>query len=211
MNLSKSIFRVPLLLLFTVVACVPKDAAYYVDEGAIDGNTYTSKEIGWTIEIPQGWNLKNTEQAQESAKNGLKAIEETVGTSVDYSSFKNLIGFEKDQFNMFLSTSEPFLLEYEGEWEENNALLKQVIFETYQNQGIPVDSSTSSIETVSGLDFVTYEFTIYGSAGEIILTQILYCRLINGYDFSVNLNFNNELDKAILLDAFRNSKFTINH
>ena len=72
-------------------------------------------------------------------------------------------------------------------------------------------TNTKSTETkiieIDGLEFHTYEFTIYSPEGDIILNQIMYSRLINGLDFGVNINNNNESDKKEMLDVWLNSKF----
>lgn len=202
-------------LLFTIIAgislsltsCGQVDPNKNIDEGKVEGNIYTSKEIGWTIEIPKGWTVIDKEKTQETNEKGLKAIEETIDGQVDYSGLKNLISFQKNQFNIFQSTSEPFELEYEGEWEENNAALKEIIYTTYLNQGIKTDSSATTVEKIDGLEFQTYSFTIYSPKGEVILKQIMFSRLINGFDFGVNINYNNDKDRDELLEVFRNSKF----
>lgn len=195
------------VLIMTMISCgqnIPKNS---VDEGIVEGNIYSSKEIGWTIEIPKGWTIIDKEKTEETAKKGLKAIEETIDEKVDYSEVKNLISFRKNKFNIFQSTSEPFEVEHEEEWEENNDALKKIIYSTYENQGIKVDSSATTIEKIDGLDFQTYNFTIYSRKGEIILKQMMLSRLINGFDFGVNLNYNNDKDRDELLKVFRNSKF----
>lgn len=190
-----------------LTSCGKTDPNKNVDEGKVERNLYTSGEIGWTIEIPKGWTVVDKEEKQAANEKGKKAIEETIKEDFDFSGLKNLIGFQKNQFNIFQSTSEPFELEYEGEWEENNSELKKILFATYKNQGIKADSSTTSIEKIDGLDFHTYSFTIYSPKGVVILKQLLFSRLINGYDFGVNLNYNNDKDRDELLRVFRNSKF----
>ena len=199
------------LLLFistlTLISCKPSDPNKNIDEGKVEGNTYTSQEIGWTIAIPDGWEVVDREKSEDMREKGTQALEETIEQEVDFSGVKTLIAFQKNQFNIFQSTSEPFKLEYEGEWEINNAAIKALIFETFVNQGIKADSSATSVETIDGLDFQTYSFTIYGPTGEVILNQILYSRLINGFDFAANINYNNEKDKETQLQAFRSSKF----
>lgn len=191
----------------TLISCKPSDPNKNIDEGKVEGNTYTSQEIGWTIAIPDGWEVVDREKSQDMREKGTQALEETIDQEVDFSGVKTLIAFQKNQFNIFQSTSEPFKLEYEGEWEINNAAIKALIFETFVNQGIKADSSATSVETIDGLDFQTYSFTIYGPTGEVILNQILYSRLINGFDFAANINYNNEKDKETQLQAFRRSKF----
>jgi hypothetical protein len=178
-----------------------------IDEGKVEGNIYTSQEIGWTIAIPTGWTLTEKAKLKEMNEKGLKVLEETIEESIDYSELKNLIAFEKNVFNNFQSTSEPFALEYDGEWEENNAAIKDVIYQAYVNQGIKVDSTATKIETIDNLDFQTYTFTIYGPEGNVILKQRLFSRLINGFDFGVIINYNNFRDGTELLNIFRKSKF----
>lgn len=190
-----------------IISCKPSDPNKNIDEGKVEGNTYTSQEIGWTIAIPDGWEVVDRDKSEDMREKGTQALEETIDQEVDFSGVKTLIAFQKNQFNIFQSTSEPFKLEYEGEWEINNAAIKALIFETFVNQGIKADSSATSVETIDGLDFQTYSFTIYGPTGEVILNQILYSRLINGFDFAANINYNNEKDKETQLQAFRSSKF----
>lgn len=205
--MNKTIFILTIGILSILTSCGKADPNKNVDEGKVERNLYTSGEIGWTIEIPKGWTVVDKEEKQATNEKGKKAIEETIKEDFDFSGLKNLIGFQKNQFNIFQSTSEPFELEYEGEWEENNSELKKILFATYKNQGIKADSSATSIEKIDGLDFHTYSFTIYSPKGVVILKQLLFSRLINGYDFGVNLNYNNDKDRDELLKVFRNSKF----
>ncbi|RAR48403.1 hypothetical protein [Flavobacterium lacus] len=205
--MKKLLFTIIVGISLSLTSCGQVDPNNNIDEGKVEGNIYTSQEIGWTIEIPKGWTVIDKEKTKETNEKGLKAIEETIDGQVDYSGLKNLISFQKNQFNIFQSTSEPFELEYEGEWEENNAALKEIIYTTYLNQGIKTDSSATTVEKIDGLEFQTYSFRIYSPKGEVILKQIMFSRLINGFDFGVNINYNNDKDRDELLKVFRNSKF----
>jgi len=62
-----------------------------------------------------------------------------------------------------------------------------------------------------GLDFYTYSFTIYTPDGSILLRQIIYSRLINGFDFGVNTNYTKDKYRDEILETWRNSKFKINN
>lgn len=193
--------------LILITSCVQRDPNKSVDEGTVENNTYTSSEIGWTIEIPKGWKVIGKDIKKRRTEKGLNAIQEVIDGEIDYSNLKDLIAFEKNRFNIFQSTSELFNLEYEGEWEENHAALKEIIYSTYLNQGIKVDSSSTTIEKIDNLDFHSYTFTVYGLKGEIILKQIIFSRLINGFDFGVNINYNNYKDRDEMLRVFKSSKF----
>ena len=178
-----------------------------IDEGKITENKYHSKEIGWTMEIPKGWNVTHKSVLEERTEKGLNAINETAGIEYDASGLKQLLNFQKNKFNIFQSTSEPFELEYDGEWEENNAGLKELIYNTYLQKGMKTDSTETKTVEIDGLKFQSYEFTIYSPKGDVILNQIMYSRLINGLDFGVNINYNNESDKKEMLNVWLNSKF----
>lgn len=205
--MKKILFTIITGISLSLTSCGQVDPNKNIDEGKVEGNIYTSKEIGWTIEIPKGWTVVDKEKTKETNEKGLKALEETIDGEIDFSGLKNLISLQKDQFNIFQSTSEPFELEYEGEWEENNAALKEIIYTTYLNQGMKSDSSATTIEKIDGLEFQKYSFTIYSPKGEVILKQIMFSRLINGFDFGVNINYNNDKDRDELLKVFRKSKF----
>ena len=203
----KQLYTITYIILLSFCSCGQIDPNKQIDEGKVENNIYSSKEIGWTIKIPENWKVISREQNEKYQEKGLDAVENMVDGNIDVSAMKNLIGFQKNQFNIFQSTSEPFEIEYEGEWEENNTGLKELIYNTYLQQGIKIDSTETKIVKIDGLDFHSYSFTIFGPKGEVILNQIIYSRLINGLDFGVNINYNNVSDKKVMLDAFLNSKF----
>ena len=199
--------KLTILLFLTVLMSCKTDPNEQIDEGKITENTYHSKEIGWTMDIPKGWKVTHKSVLDERTEKGLDALSETVGFEYDASQLKQLLNFQKNQFNIFQSTSEPFEVEYEGEWEENNHGLKDLLYNTYLEKGIKTDSTETKTVTIDGLEFISYGFTIYSKKGDVILNQIMYSRLINGMDFGVNINYNNESDKKEMLEAWLNSKF----
>ncbi|WP_299124987.1 hypothetical protein [uncultured Winogradskyella sp.] len=199
--------KLTILLFLTVLISCKTYPNKQIDEGKITESKYHSKEIGWTMEIPKGWNVTHKSILDERIEKGLDAINETAEIEYDASELKQLLNFQKDKFNIFQSTSEPFELEYDGEWEENNAGLKKLVYNTYQQRGIKTDSTETKTIKIDGLEFQSYGFTIYSPKGEIILNQIMYSRLINGLDFGVNINYNNESDKKEMLEVWLNSKF----
>lgn len=196
-----------LYIALSLNACKDKDPNSHIEEGVVKEDTYFSKEIGWSIDLPKDWDVVESDMQKKIQKKGLKAIQEANDIEVDVSGLKNLISFKKDQFNLFLSTSEPFELAYEGEWEENHEAVKDFITTTYAKNGIDYDESSTSIETIDGLEFKTFTFTLYDPNGKVLLKQAMYGRHINGYDFSVCINYNNDDDRDVMLKAFRNSKF----
>lgn len=196
-----------LLLCVALFSCGQGDGSgKKVDEGKIKGTTYHSDDIGWTISIPEGWTVVSEDQAEAGDQKGKEALEKATGQQFDMKNLKHLISFQKDQANTFAATTEPFKEETPGEYTEHKHALNGMIYQTYANEGIATDTSSGS-ETIGGLEFNTFYITIRDADGKELLNQILYSRLINDYDFVVNLNYNNPADKATMADAFKASTF----
>ena len=197
-----------LLILISITSCRQSDKNRQIDEVEIKNDVYISNELGWHIKIPENWKVVAKEETEEYKAIGKEGFESIIDEEIDTSKLKVLISFKKTEFNLFLSNSEPFKLEYEGEWEENNSMAKKLIYDAYLGQGIGVDSTETKIEKIDGKKFHTYELKIYSEEGDVILNQLIYSRLINGYDLFVSLNYDNESDKKEMLDAWLNSKFS---
>ena len=196
-------------LLFSILlfsACTPTDPNQQIDEGQVQGSMYESKEIGWQIEIPKDWKIIAKDAIEANDEKGKEAIKEAIGQEVDAKSLKHLISFQKDQFNIFNSTSQPYKEESPGDYQVSNKALNEIIYHTFANQGIKVDTS-SGYEKIQDLQFNKFSITVYDNKNNVILKQLLFSRLINGYDFGVNINYNNEQDKETMLNAFYKSKF----
>ncbi|MFT3704516.1 MAG: hypothetical protein QM802_19265 [Agriterribacter sp.] len=206
MKITNSIL---IFFLLTFISCAHPDPNKQIDEGSVNNQIYESKEIGWTIEIPKNWTVISKDKIESNDQKGLDAIEKSTGSKVDMKSLKHLISFQKNQFNIFTSTSEPVKEAFSGEYQQNNKELNEIIYKTFTDQGIKVDS-LSGKEMIQGLEFNTFRTTIHGPDGKVILNQILYSRLINGFDFGVNINYNNEEDKKVMIDAWKKSKFSKN-
>ncbi len=196
-----------LLFLVFITSCNNSDRTGNPEEVTTSKASYTIPEIAWTMQIPEGWKIIPEERLLEYDKKGLAAMEKTVGEKIDYSGLKHLINFSKNQFNIFQSTIEPFKVEYDGEWEENEKALREVILSTYKAQGIQAEVTEISNENIDGINFHKFEITIYSPKGEFILTQIMFSYLINGFDFGATIISNNEEDKRVMLEAFRHSHF----
>lgn len=167
---------------------------------------YTSKEIGWTVEIPTGYKLTSRTKMDADDQKGKEAIGKVYQGELKVDSLKHLISFMKNQFNSFDSTIEPYEETRPGEYAENNILIHKLIFDTYHKQGIKIDTSSAKI-TVKEQLFNAFYIKIFGPNGEVALNQIMYSKMIKGYDFGVNINYNNEADKKVLVNAFMSSNF----
>jgi hypothetical protein len=199
------IYILTILTLILFVSC-KTDPNKQVDEGTVKENKYHSNEIGWTIKIPKGWNVTQREVSQKREDEGLKAFNKANGIDYDVSGLKQLISFQKDRRHIFAATSEKLEIKYEGEYEDQKQMVKELLYNTFTENGIKIDT-TSSTEKIDNLKFDLFKITVYDKNGEVILYQDLYSRFINGLDFGVNLNYKNDKEKNELMDTWKNSKF----
>ncbi|HEY4209456.1 MAG TPA: hypothetical protein VGM31_21675, partial [Puia sp.] len=173
------LFLVAATLLFS---CKQKDKHLdpnkQVDEGAIKGETYVSKALGWSIVIPKGYTVVSRDQTEANEKKGAEAIKKSSNTEIDMSDLKHLISFQKDRFNTFLSTSEPFPSDKPGAFDGNCAAVNKMIYDAYTSQNIRSDTS-SGVEVIHGHRFNVFHATLYSKDGKVILQQLLYSRLMD--------------------------------
>lgn len=195
-----------IILCSAIFSCQQLDPNSQVDEGKLRGVVYESQEIGWSIKIPDGWEVTSKDKSEKMTDKGRDLIEESTGTLIEAKELKHLISFQKDQFNIFQSTSEPFKEEFPGEYMQSNKAVTELIYRTFTDQGIKTDTASGK-EKIQGLDFITFYITVFDPNGKILLHQVMYSRLMNGYDFGVNINYNNDADKTTMMNAWKNSKF----
>ena len=194
-----------LVCVTTILSCGPKDPNKEIDEGNVVDQTYTSAELGWSIAIPTGWEVISKSEQQDDVERGLAMVKESVGEQIDASGVKHLISFQKDDYNLFRSTSETMVLDYADEWNDVQKSMKQLIYQTFSDHGIECDTS-SGAEQIDGVDFNVFHTQIIRN-DEVLLYQDIYTAYLNGQNFSVNLNYNDEKNKKAMMDAWKASKF----
>ena len=102
----------PLLSIIAILflASCQSDPNKQMDEGTITENIYRSKEMGWTMQIPDGWTVTHKNTVDERAEKGLEMMSESTGVEFDVSQLKVLLNLQKDQFHNFQSSAEAFTL-----------------------------------------------------------------------------------------------------
>jgi hypothetical protein len=168
--------------------------------------SFTSKEIGWTIAIPAGFQLLSKSRVTANEEKGRAALGGKDQQTTETSSLQHLVNFQKNQFNLFYTTIEPFEAKNKGAYTANVQLVKKMVFDAYNNQHIKIDTASGK-EIFGKQSFHAFYIKIYGPNGQLLMNQHLYSALIKGYEFSVNINYNNEDDHRILIDHFKSSSF----
>lgn len=101
------IFIPVLILTFLFYSCNNNSKKQINKASLVDG-IYQNDEIGWTMKIPDGWNIINGEELEKRQSKGDEIITESM--KMQYQGNPNaklLINFQKDQLNFFQSTLEP--------------------------------------------------------------------------------------------------------
>lgn len=169
--------------------------------------TYHSTDIGWTMEIPDGWTINSKEELSEREKKGKAIMAESIGNDIDISGLKNLANFQKDKTALFQSSIEPFDTVKDGSWKEHCQLLKELIYDSYTRKGLQVDTTATTIVTVDGLEFERLYSVMHIPGRSVTLKQIMFLRLIKGYAFGANISYIEDADKEIMMQAWMQSRF----
>ena len=199
-----------LLLIFAtfLVACYSptSEAEKSQAQTAEEQGPYVNEELKWAIQVPKGFKSLSSKRLVEKEKKGKEVIKKATGENAGTDSLIHLVNFQKNQFNQLSATMQRYNAKRDGVYSGNIKLMRKLIYEAYTKQKIKIDT-TSGREKIDGLTFYTYYVKIYGPNGDVVMNQIIYSRLRDGYDFLVNINYNNGTDKKALLDAFKNSSF----
>ncbi|WP_410220325.1 hypothetical protein [Pedobacter sp.] len=198
---------IKILLFFTcmVLACrndkKPVQALVKDDE-----QQYYNAIIGWHINVPLGYRQTHENSLKLNDENGKNAVKQNYNTEINTDSIVHLLSFQKNQFNLFDSTLKKFDAKRDGDYFKNNAATQKMLYDIYAAQKIKIDTSTFT-QKISGVAFQGFNIKIYGPNGSIVMQQQMYAALIKGYDLGINISFNNEADKDVLLNALRTSTF----
>lgn len=189
-----------IIIVFPIISCNSQKTA------KIEYKTYQDKETGWTAEYPTTWKEMTKEEIAKLEGRGLTAMEETIGDKMILT-HKNLLWLKKDPFNSFTSNSDPYDTIENGPYKTNQELVNQTLIDTYKSQNLQFDVKFGSSK-IDGLEFTTMETIIYTpDRSKVIMTQVIYDRLIkSSLSLTLNINYNNEKDKEILLKIISSSK-----
>ena len=145
-------------------------------------------QVGWKIKVPSDFTIMDS-------------------ATTDFGTTKTLITFSKGQYNFFSSTITAFDPERDGDWNEVNSKLKNVILETLRTQAPAIKSDTSSsVETIDGLEFHKFQIiTTYQS--KLVMNTFMYSRLHKGFHYGINISYTDENVGKELQLILASSKF----
>jgi hypothetical protein len=194
--MSKNIyaFLVTILLLFQNCSGQKTDTKFY------------DKDFKWSIQIPKDFTKVSAKEWAEKQQKGENALEKTTGEEV-INEAKTIFVFKTDDMNYFEANYQPFDVDIDGDYRENNRNVNHALYQTFKDN-IPnarIDT-LSSTEKVDNLFFYKRETKIYLPNNQI-LDIIMYNRLFDKKEFTVNIMFMDPKRGKEMIDAWKNSKF----
>jgi hypothetical protein len=138
---------------------------------------------------------------------GKKAIQSAIDLEVDNSQTKTLISAAKSQFSYFNATITPFNPAKDGNWNEVNQGVKDIIYTTFKEKMTDgkVDTTTTKA-TISGLTFDKYEVVV-SIGGKVLFHSCLLSKLYKGFDFGISYLFADNETMQEIENMLKNSKF----
>jgi hypothetical protein len=172
-------------------------------------NIYTAAEVGWTAQLPADWQVLTKRENFKLNEKGKEILEEATGSEINNSKLIELVSLRKDVFNIFLSTIEPYDESVDGDYDDHNSAVNELLKKAYIAKKIYTESEIGATK-IDGIMFDRLAIRVYSpDKNKIILTQVMFSRLINGYDFAMTVNYNNKNDEQTLMDIVNSSKFSI--
>lgn len=175
--------------------------------GQNTGQEFYSKEFDWKIIIPPAFEKVDDKEAERLQNKGLEVVESTYQDEIEDRTRK-IILYRSGKLNYIEANCQPFDPEKDGAYEESTKAVKDILYQTFisQMEGIKVDT-VSSRETVSGKEFDKFAITVK-FPNDMILHTIMYSRLFEKQEFTVNIVYADEEKGTEMMAAWRNSVFS---
>ena len=199
-----------ILLLVTVLSsCAEESDAFIQDEitneGSIKNGVYTSNKFGWSIKIPDSWEVvTSTSEIDEVRKLGRAMIEEAnVDIAQGIEPIKLL--YAKKGFSSIVAVAEKFAANNNVSIEQQAYAQKQVITKMYDTQGLPVMESKVDDGLLGGEKCGIVRIVIGQKPNQFF--QIFYIFERKGYWFSIITSFDNNADRDEIYESLNGCTF----
>ncbi len=165
-----------------------------------------NEDFRWTITIPEKFENVDPETWEKMQDRGIDAVERTYGEEL-INQANTIFVFKSGQLNYMEANYQPFDPETDGDYSESCKMVNEMLYETFKAQmpDARVDTLTT-IEKIDGLDFHVLKTKIT-YPNKMILNALMFSRLFDKKEFSINLIYVNEEKGEQMLDAWKNSKF----
>ena len=199
-------FLAPVIICLVGISCtenqsveVERDSA-----GALSGDVYRNDRVGWTMRIPDGWNVMSKETTDEVYSKANQIAEDSGGLEMGGS--KTLLNFKRDFGNdSFLSVTQSWkgmgLIVAPDSFEFLKSQ-KDALENIMRSQGVTVDFTLNKEETIDRKTFKRFDAT--ASNG---VSQTYYFALQDKFFFCAILTYTSNSSKEELFEAWQSSRF----
>jgi hypothetical protein len=165
------------------------------------------KQVGCAVALPAAFKILDSAAEAVINEKGKQVLESAMDGEVDLSSTITLFSATLDMYNYFNATLTPFDPDADGDWNENNGLVKKAVMEAFaQNMKDAKLDSSSSKTTIDGLSFDKFKVTA-SVAGKTLFTTVILSKLYKGYDFGISYLYMDEKTEKMILDILSGSTF----
>lgn len=191
-------------VLFVVVTCNITFATQI--KGEIKDNNYICMEIGWKFTIPQGWEIRSSEEINRLRDKGKKYFENNSGKIIQIDEIP-LLYLSKGKKNLFNSNVTAYSADY-GDYTEVRENTFKMFLNLFKSQpGVPIKSERKQI-LLDKIPFESLTIIIYSIDGTVEIGRwCMYEGLVNGWALSMNYICANEEAWSTISKAIENSKF----
>lgn len=170
------------------------------------GKTHYNERFKWTITVPDGFEEVSAAEWERLQNRGEDAIEQTIGDEM-INLTKTIFVLRNGNFNYLESNYQPFDPEVDGDYLSSCKLVNEVLYETLRMQMPQANlDSTASVETISGLQFQVFKVEVE-LPNAVVLRTIMYSRLFDKNEFTVNITYVDGKMGEMMLSALRSSTF----
>lgn len=171
------------------------------------GQTFTFTDIGWTINLPDGFKLQDSSAIASRIASGKKLVGKSISDRIDSSKRKLLI-FAKKGSNSFMSSLTPYGQDNYDAWLNSNNQTREILFQAI-SKNVPSTKfdSTGSTEIIDSLVF--REFKMTGTENDkVVYSSIMLSKFYKGYDFEIHYVFGDEKIGMEIERMLKDSHFT---
>ncbi len=171
---------------------------------------YYFKEVGWSVQIPVNFIIRDSTAVMDSVRSGLKLIKESTGFGADTISgkFRMLFSAKKSGGNMINASLTRYIEKRDGDFNRAVQKVRDATFNTFKAKSPPSAKleTTYTNYTIDGLEFEKYDLEIKINDTKS-LHFILLSKLYRGYDFAINYLYVDNITKQEEELMLKNSKF----
>jgi hypothetical protein len=169
---------------------------------------FYSKQIGWTVSIPDSFISTNSHYNDSVQKEGKKILEQTNDIKIDDRNLKDLISISKGELNYFNATLRRYDLKKEGNYDIATEITNKMTYKALLSQ-LPDNriDSMSKKDTIDGVIFSKFELTVF-LEDNWVMTMVVMSKFYKGFDFGITYFYTDVITKEEIETMLYSSKFS---